>query len=243
MTELVGRNLDGAVVAVVGAGGGLGGALARCFAGRGASLILAGRRAETLARTADGDPRLGGSPHVVCDVRDPAAGDTLVDAVGRHGGVLDGVVFAHGVVAFGNLVDTSDEVIEELFLTNVMGPLWMLKRVVPLLAAPPGSRTGGFVVNLSAVVAESPLAGMSVYSATKGALSAADTALTRELRRVGISVCDVRPPHTETGLANRPLAGSAPRLPEGLAPEMVAEIVVNAVVAGATEVPSGAFAG
>ena len=237
------RELDGAVVAVVGAGGGLGAPIARQFAERGAEVVLVGRDPQRLDVTASSHPKLADALVVIGDVRDPDAGDALVTEVTARFGRLDGIVFAHGVVAFGNLVDTPDETIEELFLTNVMGSLWMLKRVVPLLSAPEGSRTGGFVVNLSAVVAESPLAGMAAYSATKSALSAADAALTRELRRVGISVCDVRPPHTETGLAGRPLCGAAPRLPEGLDPQRVAAVVVDAVVAGEGQVPSEVFGG
>ncbi|MFM7062606.1 MAG: SDR family NAD(P)-dependent oxidoreductase, partial [Actinomycetes bacterium] len=173
---------------------------------------------------------------VELDLRDPAAGDRLVAAVAEQGGRLDGLVNAAGVVAFGELVDTEDAVIEELFLTDVVGPLWLLRRIVPLLA-----EAKGFVVNLSAVVAEQPMAGMAAYSAAKAALTAADTALARELRRKGITVCDVRPPHTETGLADRPIAGSAPRLKEGLAPAAVAAAVVAAVTSGATEVPAASF--
>lgn len=245
-------DLDGAVVAVVGAGGVLGAAISRHLVGRGASVVLAGRTAAPLDATAASDPRLADAPRVVCDVRDPGAGDALVAASLAAHGRLDGLVLAHGVVAFGDLVDTDDETIEELFLTNVVGPLWLLRRVVPALGAPPsgsdgegtggqGRGSGGFVVNLSAVVAEQPLAGMTSYSASKAALSAADAALARELRRRGITVCDVRPPHTETGLATRPLAGTAPRLPEGLDPEVVAARVVAAIEAGEREVPAAGF--
>ena len=62
---------------------------------------------------------------VIGDVADAALGDRVVAAaVERHGG-LDGLVNAAGVVAFGPLLDTDDEVIEELFLTNVLGPLFL----------------------------------------------------------------------------------------------------------------------
>jgi cyclic-di-GMP-binding biofilm dispersal mediator protein len=173
---------------------------------------------------------------VELDLRDPSAGDVLAAAVADLGGRLDGLVNAAGVVAFGDLVDTDDAVIEELFLTDVIGPLWLLKRVVPLLA-----ESKGFVAQLSAVVAEQPMAGMAAYSSAKAALTAADAALARELRRKGITVCDVRPPHTETGLAGRPIAGEAPRLKEGLSPSSVAALVVDAIAAGATDVPAAAF--
>lgn len=223
--------LEGRVVIVTGAGGGLGRPIARRLAAAGATLVLAGPHPERLPVDEHADALALGF-----DLRDPRSGDDLVAAVLERHGRIDGLVNAAGVVAFGPLVDTDDAVIEELFLTNVVGPLWLLRRVTPHLAA-----TEGFVVNLSAVVAEQPMAGMAAYSASKAALSAADAALFRELRRQKVRVCDVRPPHTETGLAQRPLAGEAPRLPEGLTPDEVAGRVVDAVVADAHEVPSSAF--
>lgn len=225
--------LSGRVVAVVGATGGLGSAVSRHLAAAGAHLVLAGRRREAL----DG-LGIAGATGVLLDLRDATAGDRLVDAVVGAHGRLDGVVNAAGVVAFGPLAGTDDVVVEELFLTNVVGPLWLLRRVLPLLEA-----SRGFVANLSAVVAEQPLPGMAAYSASKAALTAADRALARELRAKGVRVLDVRPPHTETGLAGRPLTGSAPRLPTGLDPEAVAARIVTAIEAGERELPSDAFGG
>ncbi|MCU0266703.1 MAG: SDR family NAD(P)-dependent oxidoreductase, partial [Actinomycetia bacterium] len=93
----------------------------------------------------------------------------------------------------------------------------------------------------SAVVAEHPTAGMAAYSASKAALTAHDVAVGRELRRAGIRVVDARPPHTQTGLAQRPLAGTAPRLPAGLAPDAVAARVVAAIEDDERDLPSAAF--
>jgi cyclic-di-GMP-binding biofilm dispersal mediator protein len=207
----------------------LGAPIARRLAERGAELVLAGRHPERFEVPA-------GASTVALDVRDVDAGDALVAAALDRHGRLDGLVVASGVVAFGPLVETDDVVIEELFLTNVVGPLWLLRRAIPALAA-----TKGFVVNLSAVVAEQPLPGMAAYAATKAALTAADVALARELRRSGIHVCDVRPPHTETGLADRPLAGRAPKLAAGLDPDTVAARIVAAVEAGEATVAAAQF--
>lgn len=225
------RSVDGAVVAVVGASGGLGSAVSRELASRGAVVILAGRDPSRLAAVG-----IDGAAIVALDVTDPAAGDVLAAAAEATHGRLDGVVLCSGVVAFGNLSDTPDEVVEEVFLTNVVGPLWLMGRLAPVLA-----RHDGFVANLSAVVAEQPMAGMVAYAASKAALTAADAALARELRRSGVTVCDIRPPHTETGLASRPLSGTAPALRQGLEPGQVAARVVDAIEAGEREVPAAEF--
>ncbi len=223
------RSLTDSVVAVIGAGGGLGAPICEALHARGARLLVAGPHPERL-------PELSDSTSIRLDVRDPGAGDVLAAAAAERFGRLDGLINAAGVVAFGSLVDTDDATIEELFLTNVMGPLWLLRRLVPLL-----SESKGFVVQLSAVVADQPLANMAAYSASKAALSAADRAIGRELRRVGIVVCDVRPPHTETELSRHPLAGAAPRLPAGLDPQQVADRIVRAIEAGETDVDPASF--
>lgn len=226
-----GHSLSDAVVAVVGASGVLGSLISRELADRGARVLLVGRSEDKLR-----DVGLDDATIVQADLTDATAGDAIIDAATTAHGRLDGLINAAGVVAFGTLADTDDAIIEELFMTNVIGPLWLMRRVAPLL-----TESKGFVVNISAVVAEKPMAGMTTYSATKAALTAADHALGRELRRTGVDVYDVRPPHTETGLVDRALAGEAPKLPDGLAPEVTARRIVDAIEAGQFDVPAADF--
>jgi len=204
-----GRELTGAVVAVVGATGGLGREIVAVLTGRDATVVRAGRT---------------GGIDVMVDLRDSRAGDGLVEYCTSTHGRLDGVIVAAGIVAFGDLVDTDDVVMEELFLTNTLGPMWLAKRVAAALR-----ESQGFFVNISGVVAESPMPGMAAYSASKAGAAAAMESIQREFRRTKVQVVDARPPHTETGLATRPLAGVAPTMPEGLAPRAVAERIVVAV--------------
>ena len=213
-------DLSGRVVALVGASGGLGRALHEEFAARGAAVVPMSRSTV---------------PSV--DVRDTRAGDAIVEHVVTLHGRLDVVVVASGVVAFGDLADTDDVILEELLLTNAMGPLWLAKRALPALAA-----TEGCFVAISGVVAEQPQAGMAAYTASKAALAAGLAAIRREFRRHRVSVIDVRPPHTETGLATRPLAGTAPRMSTGLDPATVASRVADAIEHGLTELPASSFA-
>ena len=215
----MGRSLDGAVVALIGATGGMGRALRAELEERGATVIGFGRSTE---------------PPI--DIRDTRAGDVVVDHVLARHGRLDGLVIASGIVAFGDLADTDDVVAEELMLTNALGPLWLAKRALPAL-----TDTGGFLVAITGVVAETPQPGMAAYSASKAALAGGLAAIRREFRRRGVAVIDVRPPHTETGLATRPLAGTAPRFPEGLAPARAAAVIVQAIADGHDDVPAAEF--
>lgn len=224
------RVLDGASIVVVGASGGIGRRIATQLAEQGARLTLVGRDMSAL-RSLGIEATL-----LSADLRDAEAGRSIVEAALGADDRIDGVVNAAGVVAFGSLADTDDAVIEDLFLTNVLGPLWLMRAALPAL-----TESRGFIANISAVVAEQPLAGMAAYAASKAALTAADRALSRELRAAGVTVIDARPPHTETGLADRPIAGTAPKLREGLQPDAVAERIIAAIRAGEREVPAEAF--
>jgi NAD(P)-dependent dehydrogenase (short-subunit alcohol dehydrogenase family) len=219
------RDLTGAVVAVVGATGGLGRAITGVLTDRGATVVRVNRSG-------------GDDSDLVVDVRDSASGQTIAEHCLAVHGRLDGVVVAAGIVAFGDLVDTDDVIIEELFLTNALGPMWLAKRVAPALRD-----SEGFFVNVSGVVADTPMPGMAAYSASKAAAAAAFDAIRREFRRTKVTVIDVRPPHTETGLATRPLAGTAPTMREGLAPAVVAERIVAAIEAGEPVVTADLFGG
>lgn len=212
--------LSGAVVAVVGASGGLGSELVRQAKARGAAVLECGRN----------------GPDVAMDLRNDDAGDALVTEAHRRFGRLDVVIVASGVVAFGELADTEPIIVEELFLTNAMGPLWLARSVLPALTA-----TGGCFAAITGVVAETAYPGMAAYGASKSALSHGLAAWRREVRRHGVTVLDARPPHTETGLATRPLAGTAPRMPTGLTPAHVAGCILDGIEAGDSEIASSSF--
>ena len=212
-----GRQLDGSVVAVIGATGGLGSAICSTLESRGARIVGVNRSGSTSDRSID----------LVVDVRDAGAGEEIVStAVDRHGR-LDGIVIASGIVAFGDVADTDDITVEELFLTNSMAPLWIARHAAEAL-----TDSKGFFVNISGVVASTPMPGMAAYSASKAAAAAGLDALQREWRRRKVQVIDAQPPHTETGLATRPLAGTAPDMPEGVTPAAVATRIVTAVEDG-----------
>lgn len=225
--------LRAAHVLVVGATGGLGGAVARALAGAGATLSLSGRDPDRLAALAD---------QLQPSVRSSTSADLLqVGAPGRivDGAVaaapLDAVVFCAGVVAFGPVAELDDDVLDELLLLNLIAPVRLLRAAAAVLPR------GGVVVQLSAVVAETPLPGMAAYAASKAALTAFDRAAARELRRQGIRVLDVRPGHTETDLASHAIAGTAPKLGSGFTAEHVAARIVRAMADDETDLPSDAF--
>jgi NAD(P)-dependent dehydrogenase (short-subunit alcohol dehydrogenase family) len=196
--------LHGARTLVVGATGVLGGSLTRALQDAGARLVVTGRDADRLATLAD-----IAEATLEVDLLDTEAARAAVgEAADRLGG-LDLVVVAAGVAGVGAAAETPDVVVEELFAVNTLGPVAVLSAAVPQM------RPGGTLVALSAVLADAPMAGMAAYSASKAALAGYLVALRREVRRQGVAVLDVRPPHLETGLADRALSGTPPKLPAG----------------------------
>ena len=212
--------LEGARVLVLGGSGVLGGAISQELHERGAKLVLAGRDASRLHQQASSLSSDTGS--VLFDLYEPTHAEHVVETAARLLGGLDGVINAAGVVAFGGLDELPDSALDEMFAVDLVGPLRVFRSALKHLEQ-------GFVVNITGVVA------------AKAGLSAATQALGRELRRRGVHVLDARPPHTETGLADRPIAGQAPPMPPGLDPRVVAETIISGLAAGKRELPSTAF--
>jgi short-subunit dehydrogenase len=228
-------SLSGSSILVVGASGGLGSAIAQILADEGALLTLHGRSEERV--------RALGVPGTVVtsDLTEPGSDRSLVAAAIVAHGRLDGVINAAGVVAFGPAGDVSDEIMDLLFAVNTLAPMHLLRAARPALLESAAAKRDPFFLTLSGIVSESPTANMAAYSASKGALAAFGQAAGRELRRDGISLIDARPGHTETGLATRAVAGAPPRMPVGFDPADVAQRIVDAIVAGEKDLPSGAF--
>ncbi len=224
--------LQGSRVLVLGGSGVLGGSLAGQLVNKGASVALAGRDDTRLAAKA---AMLGGVPTIAFDMKVPADGRRVIEEGAAALRGLDGIVNAAGVVAFGPFAELTDRTLEELVIVDFMAPLRIIRTALPYLE-------NGFVVNITGAVAESPVSGLIAYSAVKAALSTTTTGLNRELRLRNVHFLDARPPHTETGLADRPIAGKAPRMPAGLDPESVARTIVRGLADGERELPASAFA-
>jgi NAD(P)-dependent dehydrogenase (short-subunit alcohol dehydrogenase family) len=222
--------LSGKAFLVVGATGALGSRIARLLADRGADVTVSGRSADALAGLG-----ITGAHAVAADLREPDAPRSIVAAAAERHGRLDGLVIAAGVVAFGALTDVDDDTVDDLLLVDFLAPLRLIRAALPVL------ERDGVILGISAVVAEKPMANMAVYSAAKAATAALFTAVRAEARRRKIRVVDVRPPHTETGLAGRAIAGEPPKLPTGLDPDDVAARIVEALLSTETDVPSTAF--
>lgn len=218
------RELQGKKIVVIGATGVLGAEIASQLHALGAEVCAVVRNSDNL------DPDII-SDHAVADVTSSSELRSAFAALTP----FDGVINAAGVVAFGMLADLDDATLSKMFAINAIAPITMLRESAPHI------NESGFFLNISGVVALSPMAGMAAYSASKAGAWAGMIGATRELRRQKIDVIDARPPHTETGLATRPIAGEAPKLPSGLEPAFVATRVIKAIQDGENDLPVESF--
>lgn len=214
--------LRGAVVLVVGASGGLGSRVAALLESNGA----------IVARSSKSDGH---------DLRVPSGIQAMLDDTNAQYGRLDGLVVASGVVAFGAASELEAATVDELFAVNTTGPIQLITKSQPYLAGSAREGREPFVVTLSGVVAEAPVAGLAAYSASKAGLAAFVVAAAREYRRAGIRIMDARPGHTGTALSEHPIAGTAPRFGAALDPDLVAARIVTAIADGEKDLPSTAF--
>lgn len=215
-------NLQDAVVLVVGATGGLGSRIADLLESQGAVVVRSSKSAGH-------------------DLREPAEIREVLDAANAEHGRLDGLVVASGVVAFGAASELEPATVYELFAVNTTSPIQLITQSQPYLAASAKDGREPFVVTLSGVVAETPVAGLAAYSASKAGLAAFVVAAAREYRRAGIRLVDARPGHTGTSLSEHPIAGSAPRFGEPLDPDQVAARIITAITEREKDLPSTAF--
>ncbi len=216
--SVAGMDLSGARTLVVGATGVLGGAITAALREEGAALALAGRS----------EPP-GDEPSFTVDAMDLERCAAVVDeAAGALGG-LDLLVVAFGVAAFGDEAE-NDVVTEHLLTVNTMAPMAFARAA--LRHFPSKQDGGGTLAVISAILADVPTPGMAAYSASKAALSAWLTATRPAVRKQGVRVFDVRPPHIETGLADRAVAGT---LPSGISAGSDVDTLVAQVITGLRE--------
>ncbi|CAL5203848.1 unnamed protein product [Lathyrus oleraceus] len=172
------------VVLITGcSGGGIGHALARCFAANNCIVVATSRSRSTMVDLED-DPNFFLQE---LDIQSDESVKRVVDNVINKYGCIDILVNNAGVPSAGPVVDLPLSAIKNTFETNVFGSLRMVQAVAPHMAA----RRQGKIVNIGSLVglAARPWAGS--YAASKAALHALTDALRLELGHFGIDVVNV----------------------------------------------------
>ncbi|MYV98514.1 SDR family oxidoreductase [Streptomyces sp. SID3343] len=228
------RCLDGKVVAVTGAGMGLGRALAVEFAKRGARLALADTDPVALARTGElaAEAARAGGPGPRLTELDVADRDAVRgwadDTAARLGGV-DLVVNNAGVGVVAPFEETTWEDFEWLMGTNFWGVVYGCRAFLPHLRR---SREG-HLVNVASVFGLVGVPAMGAYCASKYAVQGFTEALRHELRlsHANVRVTTVLPGGIGTGFART--ARKSPSVAGGALAAVSARVALTSPERGA----------
>lgn len=182
-----GATLEGKVILVTGAAGGIGGAVVAAAHAAGAFVALA-----DLAEDAGREAALSLGERAAfhsLDVADEAAWRTALAAVLARWGRLDGLVNNAGVIFRGPLLQARVEEMTTAFRVNQLGVFLGMKQAAPAMAA----GGGGSIVNLSSTAGLVGRPGTIAYSASKWAVRGMTKVAAAELAPLGIRVNSVHP--------------------------------------------------
>jgi 3-oxoacyl-[acyl-carrier protein] reductase len=194
MSSIQSTTLQGKVALVTGASKGIGAAIAKELANRGASVAVnySGSKAGA-DKVVDAIQAAGGKAIAVqANIADPASISPLIDTVATQLGPIDILVNNAGVYEFGPLDQITPEHFHKQFNINVLGLLLVTQAAVARF-----NPAGGSIINIGSVVA-SGFANAAVYSATKGAVNTITGSLAKELGAKKIRVNALNPGMIET---------------------------------------------
>lgn len=187
------------VAVITGGAGGIGLALARAFAARGARIVLADTDEARLKLAEQECAGVGSEVLGVCtDVTDRASVGALAKAALDRFGAVHIVCNNAGIVLVGEIAQATHLDWEFTMNVNFWGVVHGIETFVPILME---QRAGGHVVNTASMAGLVGMQWLGVYSASKFAVVGLSEALFRELRPHGIGVSVLCPMVVDTNIA------------------------------------------
>lgn len=181
--RVFGQPHGGATAVVTGASSGIGLAIATAMVGAGYRVAGLARR-EAVMR----DNLPPSALAVECDVTKPFSVTSAVQRVNDEFGRIDALVNCAGIVRRLVVMDIDEEDIDAHFQANLFGAIRMCAACLPMLRA-----TKGSIINFSSTLTQRPVAGVSLYAATKGGVEAFTRALALEEGQNGIRANAILP--------------------------------------------------
>jgi len=184
------------VVVITGASSGIGRATAEEFAGHGYAVVVLARRQDRLETLTEQLKKEHSHPHflsIPCDVTHWEEVSGAVEKIQKEFSRVNVLVNNAGAYEYGSLESSSVGKIDEMINVNLKGMVYMTKLLLPLLKAGAKAHPPAKVVNVSSIGGLWGFPNMSVYTATKFAVTGFSSALRRELRAENIDVSSIHP--------------------------------------------------
>src|ERR1700678_3264013 len=220
--------VSGKVVVITGASMGIGEAIAKLFADRGANAVLLSRDAD---RVEAARGRVGHAERTLalaCDVRNREEIDRVVGLTLHHFQRIDVWINNAGHGILDSLTNVDMAAVRETFETNFFGAVEAMQAVIPVMK----QQGSGSIINVSSVAGHIPIPFHAVYSATKFAMNAIGKAARIELMSSGINVLTVCPGYVRTDFGKNAVKGKEqkqvrPARVRGITVERVANAVLR----------------
>jgi short-subunit dehydrogenase len=216
--------LHGRRVLLTGATGGLGHAIARALAARGAQLVLTGRRTDVLQPLA----AEVSAQALAADLSDPAA----VERLATEAGDVDVLVANAALPASGPVLDYTGEQMDRALAVNLRAPMVLARLVAERMV----ERGEGHLVFVSSLSGKAASPGSAVYSATKFGLRGFALGLREDLIGTGVGVSTVFPGFIRDAGMFADSGTVLPRFAGTRAPEDVGAAVVRAIERARVEI-------
>lgn len=181
---------------ITGGTSGIGRATANKLAALSIRVVVVGRNAERGERAVAEIRVAGGkADFIASDLRDAASARAVAKkAVELGHGHVDILINNAGIFPFGPTHDTTEEEFERVYALNVKAPYFLVAELAPLMA----NRGKGAIVNVSTMVADFGVSGMSLYGSSKAAINLLTKAWAAEYGPKGVRVNAVSPGPTRT---------------------------------------------
>jgi short-subunit dehydrogenase len=217
--------LGNRVVVVTGASAGIGAALVRQLAQRGAHVVLTARRLERLqALVTELAPFPGERLALPGDIQDEAFCRALIGETVARFGRIDVLVNNAGLGHKSDLAEMPADDARTLIGTNLYGLLFASQAAIAAMR-----RQGhGQIINVSSIVGQRPLPNNALYTASKTAVNFVSRALRMELRHTPLIITSVYPGRTRTEFDQAKLGGVTQRR-GGVSADRVAIAICRAI--------------
>ncbi len=220
---------DGSTALITGGTSGIGRAAAKQLAQLGVHVLLVGRNAERGNSAVDEIRTAGGKADFISsDLQDAASARAVAKKALELGqGQVDILINNAGIFPFGPTHEMTEKDFDRVFNVNVRAPFFLVAELAPLMA----ERGRGAIVNVSTMVADYGVSGMSLYGASKAAINLLTKSWAAEYGPKGVRVNAVSPGPTRTegtevmGEGLEQLAAQAPAGRPATADEIAEAIV------------------
>jgi len=181
---------------VTGGTSGIGFATARKLAQLGIHVVVVGRNAERGKKAVEEIRADGGEADFIsADLRDAASTREVAKrAIELGNGRVDILINNAGMFPFGPTHEMKEEQFDRVYSVNVKAPYFLVAELAPLMA----KRGKGVIVNVSTMVADYGMPGMSLYASSKAAINLLTKAWAAEYGPAGVRVNTVSPGPTRT---------------------------------------------